>query len=112
MNNNGPDDDWQDLVNMHKKRIAEDAPESIYPHRHDNEAPVYRDSGGRLWVTHADLLANGYRAVTEDTILYINHTFYEAQGFAEPAGAWLIEEVTMEGAADSLEPHMFSGKAS
>lgn len=92
---------------MHKKRLDDDAPASVYPHRHDNEAPIYRDSGERLWVTHADLLANGYRSVTEDTVLYINGRFFEAQGYADAAGAWLIEEVKVDGAANSLEPSMF-----
>jgi hypothetical protein len=94
---------------MHQKRIAENGPVSPYPHRADNEAAIYRDSGDRLWVTHADLLSNGYRAVTEDTILYINSKFYEAQGFSDSGGAWLIEEVIVDGAADSLEPSMFGG---
>lgn len=107
INRGEPDANWQELVSMHEQRIAADAPASPYPHRHDNEAPIYRDARGLLWVTHTDLLGNGYRSVTEDMILYINGKFFEAQGFSEGAGAWLIEEVQVDGAADSLEPSMF-----
>lgn len=107
----GPDDDWSELVAMHDKRNADDEAPSVYPHHHDNSAKVYRDSGDRLWVTHEALLGNGYRAITEDTIVYLNEKFYELQVFAQKAGAWLLEEIVVDGAADSLEPSMFSGPA-
>lgn len=94
---------------MHQKIIAESGPASPFPHQHDNEAPIYRDSGDRLWVTHTDLLANGYRSVTEDSIFWLNGRFYEAQGYSDGGGAWLVEEVVVEGAAESLEPQMFGG---
>lgn len=102
-----PDENWQELVAMHQRNIEDNEPESIFPHRADNAANVYRDRGNRLWITHADLLANGYQSVTEDTILYINGKFYEAQGYAETPASWLIEEVIVDGAADSLEPSQF-----
>ena len=110
LSKHSPDENWQELAQMHKQRIEDDAPPPLYPHRHDNEAPVYKDSGGRLWVTHADLLENGYRSVTEDTILYLNGKFFEAQGYSDNGGAWLIEEVVVDGAADSLDPSMFGGE--
>lgn len=96
---------------MHRLRIEADEPVSVYPHRADNEATIYRDSGDRLWVTHADLLKNGYRAVTEDSILYLNEKFYECQTYSNRAGSWLIEEVLVDDAAESLEPHHFNASS-
>lgn len=103
-----PDEDWTQLVEMHKKRIEDDAPPPLYPHRYDNQARIYRDSEGRLWVTHAELLENGYRFIDDTTILYLNEEFYETLAFIEKAGAWYIRHIQVDGAADNLEPAMFA----
>lgn len=103
-----PDEDWAQLAEMHKKRHEANDPPPLYPHRHDNQARIYRDSEGRLWVTHAELLENGYRFIDDDTVLYLNEEFYECIAFVEKAAAWLIKHIQVDGAAEHLEPAMFA----
>jgi hypothetical protein len=66
---------------------------SVYPHRHDNAARIYRDKDGRLWVTHTELLQNGYRNLEDFDIVYLNDKFYELSGYAPKANSWWLEEV-------------------
>lgn len=66
---------------------------SIYPHKHDNAARIYRDKDGRLWVTHTELLQNGYRNLEDFDIIYLNGRFYELQSHVKKPDAWWIEEV-------------------
>lgn len=73
---------------------------SIYPHKHDNAAPVYRDKDGTYWVSHADLLALEYEFLEDFSIVYMNGKFWELQGYAEKPNAWWIERV--EGRLDDI----------
>lgn len=66
---------------------------AIYPHKHDNAAPVYEDKDGKYWVSHADLLANEYECLEDFSIVYLNGKFWELQGYAEKPNAWWIEQV-------------------
>lgn len=66
---------------------------STYPHQYDNAARIYRDLQDRLWVTHTDLLENGYQAIEDFDIVYLNGNFYELQAYMEKPDAWWIEEV-------------------
>ena len=104
-----PDEDWTQLVEMHKKHRDDGVPPSIIPHRHDNQARIYKDSEGRLWVTHAELLDNGYRFIDDSTIVFLNGKFYECVVYVDKAGSWWIKEIVVDGAADHLEPAMFAG---
>lgn len=70
---------------------------SIYPHRHDNKARVYTDARGRKWVTHTELLDQGYENLEDFSIVYLNKKFYELQGYAEKPDAWWLEEVEEDG---------------
>ena len=74
---------------------------SVYPHKHDNAAPVYKDKHGKLWVSHADLLANEYEYMEDFSIVYLNGKFYELQGYVQKANAWWIEPVDSEGVMDA-----------
>ena len=69
---------------------------SIYPHKHDNAARIYRGKD-RLWVAHIELLQNGYRNLEDFDIVYLNGKFYELQGYAEKPDAWWLEEVDVNG---------------
>ena len=65
------------------------------PHRHDNAAPIYKKDG-KLWVSHADLLANEYTHIEDFAIVYLNGKFYELQGYVQKPNAWWVEQVTGE----------------
>lgn len=65
---------------------------SVYPHRHDSKAQIYT-KGDNLFVSHAELLENGYEALEDFDIVYLNGTFYELQGYVEKPDAWWIEAV-------------------
>lgn len=67
-----------------------------YPHDVDNQAAVYEDEQGRLWVTHEELLACGYRGIEDFDVVYINGKFYELQAYMRIPAAWWIEEVELE----------------
>ena len=82
---------------------------SIYPHRHDNSARIYRKDG-QLWVTHTELLQSGYRNIEDFDIVYLNDKFYELQGFVEKPDAWWIEEVDI-GALPETPPVQASDSA-
>lgn len=69
---------------------------AVYPHRHDNAAPVYEDKDGKYWVSHADLLANDYANIEDFDIVYLNGKFWELQGYAEKPNAWWVEPVVGE----------------
>lgn len=69
---------------------------AIYPHKHDNAAPIYEDKDGKYWVSHADLLANEYECLEDFSVVYLNGKFFELQGYAEKPNAWWIEPVTEE----------------
>ena len=105
--NDDPDEDWQEQV---ARRNSNEELVSPYPHPPDARARIYRDENERLWVTHAELLHVGYRNLTDDSIIFVNGSFYELQGYAGAAGAWWLEEVVVDGAADSLEPGMFDAQ--
>lgn len=65
-----------------------------YPHDVDNHAVIYEDEGGRLWVTHEDLLQCGYRAISDFDVVYLNGKFYELQAHINRANSWWVEEVS------------------
>jgi hypothetical protein len=69
---------------------------SVYPHKHDNAAPIYKDKDGRMWVSHADILANEYEYMEDFSIVYLNGRFYELQAYVQKANAWWIEPVSAE----------------
>jgi hypothetical protein len=69
---------------------------AIYPHKHDNAAPIYEDKDGKYWVSHADLLANEYEFLEDFSIVYMNGKFWELQAYVEKPNAWWIEQVTGE----------------
>ena len=75
---------------------------AIYPHKHNNAAPVYEDKDGKYWVSHADLLANEYECLEDFSVVYLNGKFWELQGYAEKPNAWWIEQV--EGVAPDAPP--------
>jgi hypothetical protein len=102
-----PDEDWTQLVAMHDKMNEAGGPPSPYPHRADSQAKIYRDVNDRLWVTHAELLENGYKFVDDETVVFLNEKFYECMAFVEVSGGWWIREIVIDGAAESLEPSMF-----
>lgn len=76
---------------------------SAYPHKHDNAAPIFKKKG-RYYVSHADLLANEYANIEDFDIVYLNGVFYELQGYIQPANAWWIEPVEIEGVIDDAPP--------
>lgn len=69
---------------------------SNYPHQFDNSARLYRDEQDRLWVTHTELLENGYQYIEDFDIVYLNGTFYELQAYMEKPDAWWIEAIPTE----------------
>jgi len=75
----------------------------ILPHDADNEARIYEDKRGMLWVTHAELLECGYRGLEDFDIVYLNGTFYELQGHIKESDSWWIEEVSTEEAEQAQE---------
>jgi hypothetical protein len=75
---------------------------SIYPHKHDNAAPVYHKDG-KYWVSHADLLANEYECLEDFSIVYLNGRFYELQAHVPKANAWWIEPIEIGGDVDAPE---------
>jgi hypothetical protein len=66
------------------------------------------DRNGQCWVSGSDVELLEY-AVTVGDILDLGGTFYEVNGYSRPRDAYWLEEVIVEGAAESLEPHMFLG---
>lgn len=66
------------------------------PHDPDNTARIYEDKGGRLWVTHEELLECGYRELSDFDIVYLNGTFYELQAHIRESDSWWIEEVPID----------------
>lgn len=66
------------------------------PHNADNEARLYEDKHGHLWVTHQELLDCEYRGLEDFDIVYLNGKFYELQAHIKEADAWWIEEVPTE----------------
>lgn len=90
-----------DVLAAFLDQLEEDE-ESIYPHRYDAHAPIYRDSGGRLWVTHQDLIYNGYPRPDDFMVVWLNNAFFELQGFLKSAQAWWIEKIDVERAFDDL----------
>lgn len=67
-----------------------------YIHDADNHAKLYEDAGGRMWVTHEDLLVCGYRALADFDVVFLNGKFYELQAHMHKPNAWWIEEVSIE----------------
>lgn len=76
---------------------------SAYPHKHDNAAPIYKKKGLH-YVTHADLIDNGYEYLEDFSIIYINGEFWELQAHVPKVNAWWIERVPTEGVIDELPP--------
>ena len=104
-----PDEDWAEVTNAINRDAKLEDDEIIHtmPHRYDAKARIYTGENGMLWVAHAELLYNGYRGVTDGTIVFLNNTFYEVQGFVEKAGAWWVEKVEVVNAAENLTPEQF-----
>lgn len=67
-----------------------------YPHRYNAVARIYEAADGRLWVTHEELLEAGYQSIEADTVLWLNNTFYEVQGYSSTGGSWWIEAIDPE----------------
>lgn len=75
----------------------------MYPHKHDNAAPVYLKDG-KHYVSHADLLAMEYGFLEDFSIVYVNGKFWELQGYIEKPNAWWIEPVETEGVVANAPP--------
>lgn len=67
----------------------------LYPHQADNNVPVIEDQG-QLWVTHRNALEAGYSAIESGTILYLNNTFYEVQGWNDKTDCWWVTKIDPE----------------
>lgn len=97
------DANWEDMA---REKLGED-PEflfifvDLYPHTADNNVPVYENSGV-LWVTHRNALEAGYSGIESGTILYLNNTFYEVQGWDDKHDRWWIEEINPEAEFDDI----------
>lgn len=76
---------------------------SVYPHKHDNAAPIY-EKDGKYWVSHADLLALEYEFLEDFSIVYVNGKFYELQGYVPKPNAWWIEPIATEGVMSDILP--------
>lgn len=83
-----------------------------YPHDADNEARLYEDRNGRLWVTHEELLKCGYINLSDFDVVYLNGRFYELQAYVRRAGGWWVEEIDPEAASEDLAgtPEVHSGE--
>jgi hypothetical protein len=100
-----PQEDWEEVV---AEMLGADTPpaESVYFHPHDALCRVsFRST--RLWIAHADLLAVGYYALEDGSIVFVNGRFYELEGFDRLNKEWWVDEIETEGAADNLHPSMF-----
>lgn len=76
--------------------MAEHRDGRSYPHDADNEARVYEDKHGQLWVTHEELLNCGYINLADFDVVYLNGRFYELQAYVNRPKAWWIEEIDPE----------------
>lgn len=99
-----PDPDWQD--ELEEVEIEEPGFDGPYPHPPDGRCDVH-EVRGHLFLKHAALIAHGYRWLEDGSIVYLNDTFYELEGYSQSTGYWLVSIVETEGAADDLHPSMF-----
>jgi hypothetical protein len=97
-----PDADW------HEKVAEKGGIPAIYSAVHPADAWVnIMELKDHLFVKHQHLLNVGYTSLQADSIVYLNDTFYELEGYSQTTGYWLISKVEIEGAADELHPAMF-----
>lgn len=71
---------------------------------------IHTDRRGQTWISKSDAERLAY-IVEIGTILEVGDTFFEVSGWSPTKEAYWLEEVIVDGAADSLEPAMFLGPA-
>lgn len=84
-----PMEDWQKVLKM---AAAKDGPVAIL--QLDPPYPPW------LFVSHDDLLAQGYTHLEDFDVVQLNGTSYELQGYLGASNCWWIEEIVE---ADEVE---------
>lgn len=105
-----PDEDWKELAAWRKKLAADEqaTEKARYPHPPDATCQV-REIHGRLWISHDKLIELGYLNLEAGSIVFVNNTFYELEGFNGRGFTrnWWVSELETEGVFDALTPDDF-----
>jgi hypothetical protein len=97
-----PDEDW------HEKVAEKGGIPAVYSAVHPSDAwATVVELKDHLFVKHNRLLQVGYKNLEAGSIVYINETFYELEGYSQSTDYWLITQIVPEGMFDELHPSMF-----
>lgn len=97
-----PEWNWVERAATLRKRRGDHIQwDGVHP-RQTHPVTLMADDGGRLFLSHKDLLDMGYSSLESFSIVRVGNSYFELQGFDYSRKSWWVEPVGT--VKDELEP--------